>query len=400
MKASKIGLVGLLLAAALYAAGDAELSATGPDAAAHGAREHYPIGTRATMFDQQFLVGTFSHFDSLFPANTVLPAAQAWNFQRAPDLPDLHYMHAGSRYALSDYLAHLPVTGLFIAKDGHILYEGYQYGRTPADRLLSQSMAKSIVSMLVGIALAEHSIQSVSDPAATYIPELNGSDYGKATVQNLLHMSSGIDCNLPGEDPDSTDVKGLGSNCKQAAPAGTRFRYSAEDSSVLGLILKRATHKSLSEYLEDKIWRNIGTEAKATWTIGRSGTELPYCCFNATLRDYARFARLLAFDGNWNGKQIIPKQYLLDATSVKDSDSQLLPGRPGPFFGYGDQMWIFPGSRRMFGLLGANGQRIFVDPQSKLILVQTAVMEKAMDPSKDREMIGLWLSLVHHFGAE
>ena len=135
------------------------------------------------------------------------------------------------------------------------------------------------------------------------------------------------------------------------------------------------------------------------WTINPEDQEVAYCCFDAVLRDYARFGRLLAFDGAWNGQQLIPRQWMLDATTVNEADAQLAPGKPMRFFGYGYQVWIFPGERRMLALLGSNGQRIFVDPQSKLVLVQTAVTEKPMDPKADAETIGLWLSLVRQFGA-
>ena len=374
-------------------------SEDGPDAAAYGITAHYSLGSRTNAFEQQHLVATFSHFDDLFPFHTVSPAGHAWDFRRPPDLPQITYFHAGSRYSLEEYLAHLPITGLLIAKNDEILFEGYQYARTDHDRFTSQSMAKSIVGMLVGIALENHSLASVSDTASMYVPELRTADYGNATIRDLLHMSSGVACQAPEQDSGSIGLPGLASNCKQAAPAGTQFRYSAADSEVLGLVLSRAVKMPLALFLQQKIWQNIGTESKATWTIDASGRELPFCCFNATLRDYARFARLLASDGSWNGRQLIPSHWILDATTVKDSDAQLEPGKPIPFFGYGYQLWIFPGPRRMFALLGANGQRIFVDPVSKLILVQTAVMKEAMDRTKDKEMIGLWLSLVHHYGA-
>lgn len=384
----------------IYGAQLPVFSTTGPNADAYGATEHFPVGSGETAFETKFMVGTFSHFDSLFPVHTVLPAAKAWEFHTPADAPEIQYSHAGSHYALKDYLAHLPITGLLIAKDDQILYEGYQYGRTDRDQFTAQSMTKTIVAMLAGIAVSEHAIGSTAEIASKYVPELKDSDYGKVTVRDLLHMSSGVACKTDEAGMETVSAATLFHQCKQANPAGTHFAYSAADAGVLGMIVGRAVHTSLGSYLQTEIWQKIGTESKATWTIDASGAEVPYCCFNATLRDFARFGRLLAFDGAWNGKQLIPREWLLDATTVKDSDAQLLPGRPAPFFGYGYQVWIFPGQRRMFALLGANGQRIFVDPQSKLIMVQTAVMEKSVDPARDGEMIGLWLSLVHHYGAE
>jgi CubicO group peptidase (beta-lactamase class C family) len=373
-------------------------SAEGPDAAAYGAAEHFPIGSSSTQFDKKYMVGAFSHLDTLYPSHTLAPSTHPWEFHRLPTSPEITYVQAGTRFSLSDYLSRMPVTGLLIAKDDQILYEGYQYARTDRDRFTSQSMAKSIVAMLMGVALSENAIASPADTAAKYVPELKDSAYGGITIRDLLHMSSGMSCQEQDSDVGTIDTLSLARNCKPAAPAGTRFQYSATDSQLLGIILKRAVQMPLAHYLQERIWQNIGTEANAKWVTDASGQELAFCCFNAVLRDYARFARLLAFDGLWNGKQLIPRQWLLDATTVKDSDSQLAPGKPAPFFGYGYQLWILPGTRRMFALLGSNGQRIFVDPQSKLIMVQTAVMEKSIDREKDAETIRLWLSLVRHFG--
>lgn len=328
---------------------------------------------------------------------TVAPAARAWKFQRPETAPEISYFHEGNRYSLKDYFAHIPVTGLLIAKGDEILFESYQNGTKDSDLLPSQSMVKTIVAMLAGIAISEHAINSTSDIASKYVPELTGAAYGGATIRDLLHMSSGVTCQTEESAFGEISLHDLAANCKQEAPAGTQFRYSAADSETLGLIVGDAAHTSLARYLDEKIWREIGTESKATWTRGTSGRELPYCCFNATLRDYARLGRLLAYDGAWNGKQLIPRQWILDATTVKPTDTQLVPGKSVPFFGYGYQVWIFPGPRRMFTLLGAHGQRIFVDPRTKLVMVQTATMKKSVDPVKDAETIGLWLSLVHNY---
>jgi CubicO group peptidase (beta-lactamase class C family) len=284
-----------------------------------------------------------------------------------------------------------------IAKEDEILFEAYQYNRRPQDLLTSQSMVKTMVAMLVGIAVSKSAINSVDDTADKYIRELKGKPYGNRKLIDLLHMSSGITCQISEADGGAIAMETLEDGCKQEFPAGTHFAYSAADATVLGLIVSNAVHKPLSDYLETTIWNQIGATSKAFWNTDRSGRDLASCCFNATLRDYAHFARLLAFDGAWNGTQVIPREWLLRATTVSDTAPHLAPGKPAPFFGYGYQLWILPGQRRMFALLGANGQRIFVDPQSKLILVQTAVMEKTTDRQKDAETIGLWLSLVHHY---
>lgn len=165
--------------------------------------------------------------------------------------------------------------------------------------------------------------------------------------------------------------------------------------------MKRATGKSLSDYLTEKIWQPIGAEAEATWWADLSGLEFPSSGFNAVLRDYARLGRLLAYDGAWNGKQIVPKASLRAGTTNRLDDPHLLPGAPTPYYGYGYQIWTFLGSRRMFVLRGANSQYVFVDPLSKLVLVQTAVRSEGADSVNGKsESLAVWLAVVKQFCAE
>ena len=103
----------------------------------------------------------------------------------------------------------------------------------------------------------------------------------------------------------------------------------------------------------------MGAEADATWLVDNSGQEATYCCLNAVLRDYARLGLLLAHDGNWRGRQIIPAAWVMDATTVRADQPHLRPGTATPCFGYGYQTWILPGERRMFLLWGVRGQRIY-----------------------------------------
>jgi CubicO group peptidase (beta-lactamase class C family) len=140
-----------------------------------------------------------------------------------------------------------------------------------------------------------------------------------------------------------------------------------------------------------KIWEPIGAEADATWVIDAQDFEVAHGFFNAVLRDYARLGRLLAYDGNWDGKQIIPAQWLIEATTVRSGDTYLAPGNATPTLGYGYLLWLLPGARRQFALVGANGQRICVDPSAKLVMVQTAV-------ENTDEVWRLWSAVVEQFG--
>jgi len=184
---------------------------------------------------------------------------------------------------------------------------------------------------------------------------------------------------------------------ERAAPSGTKFSYSSAETQVLGLVLRGAIGRPVAEYLQEKIWEPIGAEADATWLIDKTGQESTYCCINAVLRDYARLGLLLAHEGNWRGRQVIPAAWIKDATTVRVDQSHLRPGVATPFFGYGYQTWIFPGERRMFAFLGVRGQAIYVDPRSRLVLVHTAVRKQSVDPGT-REAGALWRSVVRTLG--
>jgi CubicO group peptidase (beta-lactamase class C family) len=383
----------------------------GPDADEQGARQGYPLGDRRNFFRVPFLVGSQSHQDEIFPSRLVRRAATPSPLARAASEPGLRYEYQGQTFGLDDYLARNPATGLLVARDDTIFVERYQYARTDRDRFTSWSMAKTVTSMLIGIAIAEGRIRSVDDPAATYVPALAGTEYGRTSLRHLLQMSSGVhfvEEYRPGDDVsrlanDTLRQGGAGGVVavtpfnERAVPAGTKFSYASVETEVLGLVLGAAVGRSVSEYLHDKIWQPIGAEADATWIIDRSGQEVTFCCFNAVLRDYARLGLLLAHDGNWRGRQIVPAAWVQDATSVRPDQPHLRPRTATPFFGYGYQTWIFPGDRRMFAFLGVRGQAIYVDPVSRLVMVTTAVRRLPRDPGV-AETIALWRAVTRDLG--
>ena len=383
-------------------------SPSGPDAERWGAGEGFPVAVPGQLSQpgdppEKYRVGAYSHYDQVHKTRLIVRAAQASSFRRAPT--DLHYTYKGSPAVLTDYLSRNPVTGLMIVHDDQILFEHYQYGRTDRDRFYSGSMAKSITGLLIGLAIADGAIKSVDDLPETYVPGLKGTEYGRTPIRDLLHMSSGVDF---GEERDNdrdlnrlwVDMvsggwplrKGTIASITQfnqrIAPPGTRFSYASIEPDILGVVLHYALGKSASDYLRDKLWQPIGAEADARWLVDADGFEVGHGFFNAVLRDYARLGRLLANDGNWNGKQLIPQQWLADATTVKPSDTQL--AQVSPLFAYGYLLWLFRKTPGQFALLGSPGQRICVDQVSKLVLVQTAVGET-------EELWSLWASLSQQF---
>jgi CubicO group peptidase (beta-lactamase class C family) len=387
-------------------------SASGPDAAALGGNDGYPMGDRATFYTMPFLVGSHSHLDEIFEGRIVRRAATPSRLGRAAAEPTLRYQSEGRPATVDDYLAHHLATGLLIAQGDTILLERYQYARNDRHRFTSWSMAKTVTAMLVGVAIAEGRIRSVDDRAEAYVPELAGTEYGRTPLRDLLQMSSGV--RFVEQYTGSDDVAQLSRDTflqlgtggvdavkkynQRIAPGGTRFSYASVETQVLGLVLARATGRPVAGYLEEKIWQPMGAEADATWLIDRSGQEVTYCCLNAVLRDYARLGLLLAHDGNWRGRQLIPAAWVKDATSTHPQQRHLWPEMATPLLGYGYQVWLLPGERRQFAFLGVRGQSILVDPQSRLVMVQTAVRRRPSGDPSARETRLLWQAVAASLG--
>ena len=377
----------------------------GPQADLYGATDGYPVPTnpmaqlQGNPWPPRYRVGAFTHLDQIYRTRPISRAAEPWVFKRAT---------FDGQGLIADYLAHHPVTGLLIARDDRILVEQYRYGRTDKDRFVAQSMVKSITSLLVGLAIADGAITSVDDLPEQYVPGLKGSEYGRTPIRALLHMSSGVefgeardngrDLNrlwmgaIAGLGPGHGTIDAIRQFDHRIAPPGTRFSYASVEPDVLGMVLKHTIAKTASAYLQEKIWRQIGTESDATWMVDAEGYELGHFGFSAVLRDYARLGRLLAHDGAWNGRQIVPARWMIEATTVRPEDAYLLPGKAMRDFGYGYLFWLLPGNRRQFALVGAFGQRIIVDPASKLVMVQTALDETDAGSWK------LWRTLVAQLG--
>jgi CubicO group peptidase (beta-lactamase class C family) len=382
----------------------------GPDAEDYGASAGYPIGDRATCYRGAsvalaFFVGCYSHFDEVYEGRLVRRATTPSPLARAASEPAVRYEYQGQTFTLDDYLERNPATGLLVARGDTILIERYQYARHDRHRFTSWSMAKTVIAMLIGIAIAEGRIRSVEDPAAAYEPALTDTEYGRTPLRHLLQMSSGVRFteNYGGKDDASRLVRDTfvqaGAGGVEAVkpyndrirPSGTSFSYASVETQVLGFVLRSAVGRPVADYLQEKIWEPMGAEADATWLIDRAGQEAAYCCLNAVLRDYARLGLLLAHDGHWRGRQIIPAAWIEDATRVRPDQPQ--PGTGG----YGYQVSILPSERRMFRLSGVRGQRIFVDPAGRLVMVHTAVRKQWVDPG-NAEANALWQSLVRELG--
>lgn len=283
--------------------------------------------------------------------------------------------------------------GLIILQDGKIRFEKYALGYGPEGRWTSFSVAKSFTSSLVGAAIQDGYIKSLEDKVSTYIPGLKGSAYDDVSIRQLLTMTSGVKWNedytdrnsdvalfdrvavVPGEDVTVTYMKTL----PREAPAGTKWVYKTGETNLIGVLVSSATGKTLSDYLSEKIWKPFGMEADGIWMLGRTGHEIAGCCISARLRDYARLGMFILGGGKAGGQQVLPKDWIGQATTKQAGIDQ--PGR-----GYGYQWWT--NDDGSFAAQGIFGQGIFIDPRRKLVIASNGNWPTATDPEgvgKQRE---------------
>lgn len=404
---------GFLVAACLLAGGvHAE-----PDEEVLGKSRGYPVGTNVTnWYGNAHRVGSWSAMDQVpgLPARTVARGTVTALLPVAARPPVIEWKLDGVTRSLDEYLERQRVTGLLLLKDGEIVAQRYRYGRSDTARFLSFSMAKSVTSLLVGIA-ADRGLLALDDEAGRHARELAGSPYGSTTVRQLLRMSSGL---VFSERYDGTDdiarlsraavsahppspAEVLRSITQRHAPAGTTFVYASGETEVLGRVLAGATGRTVAELTSQWLWQPLGAERDAVWITGLDGQERASGFFNATLRDWGRLGQLLARDGRIGDRQVVPREYLLDATDPLRQPPDFRPRRATPYFGYGYQFWLMPLRERTFALQGVHGQAVYVQPASGIVMVQTAVVDAAsgrQDPQPWRERDAFWRGVLRSLG--
>jgi CubicO group peptidase (beta-lactamase class C family) len=280
----------------------------------------------------------------------------------------------GTTWRLDDYLARTRTAAFVVLHEDRVVLERYGRGYDRHSLLNSFSIAKAVMSTLVGIALAEGRIASLDTTVASVCPEFAGKPYGAATVRELLTMTSGVadaPSLLPGraEVYYGDDLRGVALRAPATASGGKAWRYSETDIQVLGFVLERAAGMPVSQYLAAKLWQPLGMESKALWALDREGgSEKTFCCLSARARDFARFGKLMRDGGRWNGQQLIPAAWA--ARSV-------LPGIETLDRHTHQHLWWTPhgsevgqGGRGDFYAYGHNGQYLYVNPAARLVIVK------------------------------
>jgi CubicO group peptidase (beta-lactamase class C family) len=337
-----------------------------------------------------------------FPVRSIANGPTVYQFEQDPDaerqflnrLEPVRYTYEGqARTAeLETLLKDTGTTAFIVIRDDVILYEGYFNGCNRDSLNTSASVSKSIVSALVGIAIADGLIDNIDDPIVGYLPELEGKGVEGITIRHLLTMSSGLKHTwgmTPWHDLVRSyykpDLRRAALRVQVVEQPDRHYNYNNCHTQLLGIILERVTGGTVSEYLERKIWIPLGMEYPASWCLDseKHGFEQMMAGLNARAIDYAKFGGLYLNGGVWEGREIVPAQWVkrttgpvADLEAVPDFYAAEEEAVVADFFAgggyYSHHWWGYqtgPDSYDFFAL-GLIGQFIYVCPQSRLIILR------------------------------
>lgn len=276
-----------------------------------------------------------------------------------------------------DSLVQLHNTVAFmIIRNDTILYENYQKKFTDTSLVSSFSLVKPIVSTLIGIALDEGKINDIEDYVLDYLPQYQQrAGWDKIKIRHLLHHTSGIAFSDNKFDLFSDNAQFYWGNdlrkrldeVKIERLPDTQFKYSSVNTMLLALIIEKVTQEPIASYLQERIWKPLGMEAPAYWSTDRDderGIEKAFCCLQARAIDFAKFARLNLHYGNWQGEQIVSKDWVSRSTKPH-------PKGNNKHF-YHNNWGIGPLKYGSFYAIGLYGQYLYIYPEKNIIIVRFA----------------------------
>jgi CubicO group peptidase (beta-lactamase class C family) len=322
----------------------------------------------------------FKNRQRLHPYNEAKQSAQPFFFAKGEPLGEVIYKAQGDLIVntLEDYFSKHCTTGFLVLHKGQIVYEKYLQGVKPDDALLSASMSKSILSLLIGVAISEGKL-ALNDRIKDVLPDFEHSAFADNSIEELLRMTSGVALKnsfITGDSSDNLATNPIYSprqnmhtylrEKKEMSASGKKFEYNGALTALLGLVLRARTGKTNTDYLAEKLWTPMGAMSSGYWIKNFKGEEGVQGLFSATLSDYARIGYLVMNKGIANGIPVIPEPWIAQMVALRYDKPQ--PANT-PF--YGLHIWIpyAAGGRSIF--LGTNGQYMYVDPVAQVVIVHT-----------------------------
>ena len=320
-----------------------------------------------TLFDEDRIVENFSGMDRLFH-HVAMDGGTPSPLPRGPEavMPD----------GFDDWLAARAVTGIVVLKDGAIVHESYHRGTAPGDRRISWSMAKSVLSLLLGTLHHDGTIPDLDAPVTDHAPELAASAYDGVTIRQVAQMASGLEFNEDYMDFWS-DINRMGrvlalggtmdgfaiDQTRRRGPPGADWEYVSIDTHVLGMVIRGATGRRVAELMEERLFRPLGLDSEPLYLTDGRGVEFVLGGLNMTTRDYARIGQLVVQDGMWRGAQLVPGGWIAESTAAS------APG--GALYGY--QWWLPPDAApgEVYAR-GIYGQYIWIDRDRRVVIAVNA----------------------------
>lgn len=307
--------------------------------------------------------------------------------------------------------------GILVMHRGRIIYERYFGALSPHVPHIAMSVTKSFTGTLGAMLVADGTLDEKA-LVTRYVPELKGTAYGDATIRQVLDMTIGVRYSENYADPKAEvwdHVRAGGVLPRPPGYAGPKhfyeflvtlqkegehgqaFAYKTVNTDVLAWVIRRATGKSLSDLLSERIWRKIGAEEDGYITIDSHGTEFSGGGLNTTLRDLARFGETMRLDGTFNGQQIVPKSVVADIRKGASKDAfaragyQALPG-----WSYRDMWWVSHNEHGAFSARGVHGQLIYIDPKAEMVIARYASHPLASNVNLDPTSLPAYHALAKH----
>ncbi len=343
---------------------------------------------------------------SAMPADNPLPLAG----NTRVDLPGT-FAFKDRRSDTQRFLQQTDTAALLVLQDGQIIYERYWLTGGRETPWLSMSVAKSFVATLVGIAVQEGLIRSVDELMTDYVPWLADSAYDGVRIRDVLQMSSGAAWNEDYGDFNS-DINRLGrifavggsldkflTQMQREFEPGTVNRYNSADTQALGTLLVAATGESVSDFMQSRLWRHLRPESQATWLIDDEGMEMVFAGLNATARDYAKLGELYRNYGVANGRQVLARSWVLDATTATEPHLLTSADPLGDNdFGYGYQWWLLQDDGSEFSGIGVYNQFIYINRDTNAVIVKLSAnseygVREGPDSGREAESFALFRAI-------
>lgn len=349
------------------------------------------------LFSEKNIVRNFSNMEAMFFSTKL-------GIPNSP-VSKLHEDQQDMPAGLNEWVSDRSVTALVVLKDGKIAHEEYFKSTSPNDLRISWSVAKSYLSALLGIVIADGAIESIDDQVTKYATELIGSAYEGATIRNVLNMASGVTFNEDylafnsdinkmgrvlalGGSMDKFSAKLKGRDCEP----GKSWQYVSIDTHVIGMIIRGATGREIPELMTEKLLAPLGLELDPLYLTDGGGVAFVLGGLNLTTRDYARFGQMFLQGGMYNGKQIVPADWVAQSTIASAPTEEGLEK-------YGYQWWLAPDPRSgEYFARGIYGQYIYINSENNVVVAANSADREFEEEGSFEQNLAMFRAIADELG--